>query len=227
MAKAVFFAVIFSLVILAMPNAARAQQVDQWTAIQQLQADLKADRQAVVAANLPLTEEEARAFWPAYKEYRVEVETLGDRMAKLISAYAASFETMTDTKADAFFTDLLAIDRDRVAVREEVCSEDSCGPAWPKSRALLPNREQARCHRQSHAGVRDSIGASEAIGGLSSAALLGIRKDVCHVSDRFGCRHHRRVVGVASDRALAQDRSRRSTSPRSSPRWEVGPGIAL
>ena len=107
-----------SLAILAMPHAARAQQVDQWTAIQQLQADLKADRQAVVAANLPLTEGEAQAFWPAYKEYRAEVEKLGDRMVKLIAAYAANFETMTDTKADAFFDDLLAIDRDRVAVRE-------------------------------------------------------------------------------------------------------------
>ena len=43
-------------------NSARAQQVDQWTAIQQLQADLKADRQAVVAANLPLTEGEAQSL---------------------------------------------------------------------------------------------------------------------------------------------------------------------
>ncbi len=114
---------------------ARAQQVDQWTAIQQLQADLKADRQAVVAANLPLTEGEARAFWPAYKEYRVEVEKLGDRMVKLIAAYAANFETMTDAKADEFFNDLLAIDRDRLAVREKYV---------PKIRAVLPGQKAAR-----------------------------------------------------------------------------------
>ena len=135
MGKAAFFAGISSLAILAMPHAARAQQVDQWTAIQQLQADLKADRQAVVAANLPLTEGEAQAFWPAYKEYRVEVEKLGDRMVKLIAAYAASFETMTDTKADAFFNDLLAIDRDRLAVREKYV---------PKIRAVLPGQKAAR-----------------------------------------------------------------------------------
>ena len=46
------------------PPVASAQTVDTWTAIQQVQADLKADRQAVVAANLPLTDGEARAFWP-------------------------------------------------------------------------------------------------------------------------------------------------------------------
>ena len=119
MRTAASFAVICSLAILAMPQPARAQRVDQWTAIQQLQADLKADRQAVVAANLPLTEEEAKTFWPAYKEYRADVEKLGDRMVKLIAAYAADFETMTDAKADTFFNDLLAIDRDRLAVREQ------------------------------------------------------------------------------------------------------------
>ena len=135
MRTAASFAVICSLAILAMPQPARAQKVDQWTAIQQLQADLKADRQAVVAANLPLTEEEAKAFWPAYKEYRADVEKLGDRMVKLIAAYAADFETMTDAKADTFFNDLLAIDRDRLAVREKYV---------PKIRAVLPGQKAAR-----------------------------------------------------------------------------------
>ena len=135
MRTAASFAVICSLAILAMPQPARAQKVDQWTAIQQLQADLKADRQAVVAANLPLTEEEAKTFWPAYKEYRADVEKLGDRMVKLIAAYAADFETMTDAKADTFFNDLLAIDRDRLAVREKYV---------PKIRAVLPGQKAAR-----------------------------------------------------------------------------------
>ena len=65
------------LAVLVMPNAARAQTVDPWTALQQVQVDLKADRQAVVAANLPLTEGEARAFWPVYKDYRGEIEKIG------------------------------------------------------------------------------------------------------------------------------------------------------
>ena len=55
-------------------------------------------------------------------------------MASLIAAYAANFETMTDAKADAFFKDLLAIDRDRLTVREDV----------PKVRAVLPAQKAAR-----------------------------------------------------------------------------------
>jgi hypothetical protein len=118
------------------PQIAGAQQnVDQWTLIQQLQADLKADRQAVVAANLPLSEGEARVFWPVYKEYRGEVERLGDRMAKLIAAYAANFDTMDDTKADAFFSESLAIERDKVAVREKYV---------PRVKSVLSPQKAAR-----------------------------------------------------------------------------------
>lgn len=124
-----------ALAILLTAGAASAQTVDIWTAIQQLQADVKADRQAVVAANLPLTEGEAKGFWPVYREYRGEVEEVADRMAKLIVAYADNYETMDDTKADAFFRESAAIERDRLAAREKYV---------PKIRAALPARKAAR-----------------------------------------------------------------------------------
>ena len=136
MRRATFvLAAIAILAVLGTPRAAQAQAADPWTALQQVMADLKADRQAVVAANLPLSEGEARAFWPVYKEYRGEVEKIGQRVASLIAAYAANFETMTDTKADAFFKDSLAIDRDRVSMREKDV---------PKVRAVLPAQKAAR-----------------------------------------------------------------------------------
>ncbi len=117
------------------PSLARAQTVDEWTAVQQILADVKADRQAVVAANLPLTDGEARAFWPVYKEYRGEVEKVAERMAKLIVVYAANYETMNDTKADAFLKEALAIDRDKLGVREKYL---------PKVRSVLPPTKAAR-----------------------------------------------------------------------------------
>jgi hypothetical protein len=120
---------------LALASVASAQTVDEWTAIQQVRADLKADRQAVVATNLPLSDGEARAFWPVYKEYRGAIETLGDRLAKVITAYAANFESMNDTKADAFFNEWLAIERDKVAAREKYV---------PKIRSVLPAQKAAR-----------------------------------------------------------------------------------
>ena len=122
-------------VVTVLASTSSAQKVDPWTALQQVQADLKADRQAVVAANLPLSEDEAKAFWPAYKEYRGEIEKLGDRTAKLIAAYAANFQTMDDAKADAFFKEWMSVERDRVTVREKYV---------PKIRAVLPAQKAAR-----------------------------------------------------------------------------------
>jgi len=128
-------AVATALTMALCPTSALGQTVDQWTELQQIQADLKADRQAVVAANLPLTEGEARAFWPVYKEYRGGVEKVGERLAALIAAYAANYTTMTDTKAEAFFNDLLAIDRERLTLREKYV---------PRVRAVLPATKAAR-----------------------------------------------------------------------------------
>jgi hypothetical protein len=116
-------------------SLAHAQKVDSWTQIQQLQADLKADRQAVVATNLPLTEAESKTFWPVYKEYRSEVERLGDRTAKLIANYAKAYTSMTEAQADAFFTEWMAIERERTAVRDKYV---------PKVRSVLPASKAAR-----------------------------------------------------------------------------------
>jgi hypothetical protein len=132
-ARFVFLAVL--AISIAAAGAVHAQTVDQWTTIQQLQADLKADRQAVVGANLPLTDGESRAFWPVYKEYRGEVEKLGTRLAKMITAYAANFETMNDAKAEAFFNEWLSIERDKAAVRDKFI---------PKMKAVLPPQKAAR-----------------------------------------------------------------------------------
>ena len=125
--------------------AAAAQQVDSWTAMQQLQADLKADRQAVVAANLPLSEGEAKTFWPVYKEYRGEVEKLGDRLAKLITAYAANYQSMNETKADAFFAEWLAIERDKSAFARSSC---------PGSAASCPARRRPGSSRSRTSSTR-------------------------------------------------------------------------
>ena len=42
----------------------------------------EADRRATVAANLPLTDSQGKAFWPVYLEYRAEVGGQNVRLAK-------------------------------------------------------------------------------------------------------------------------------------------------
>jgi hypothetical protein len=143
-------------------TSALAQTADYWTAIQQLQADVKADRQAVVSANLPLTEGESKAFWPVYKEYRGEVEKVTDRLAKLIVAYAQNFETMNDTKADAFFKESMLIDRDKLGVREKYV---------PKIRGVLPAQKAARFFQ-----IENKLDAIIAVALASEIPLVPVKK---------------------------------------------------
>src|SRR5262245_38207686 len=55
-------------------------------------AEIQTERQAIVAENLPLSEEQAKAFWPVYRDYRAAAAKLGDRLVSLVESYAKSQE---------------------------------------------------------------------------------------------------------------------------------------
>ena len=80
---------------------------------------IQAERQALVTANLGLTEDEGLAFWPVYRDYRVEMARVGDRLVKLITDYAASWEALPDAQASALVRDLLAVQQDALRVKEK------------------------------------------------------------------------------------------------------------
>lgn len=109
----------------ALAAPAGAQDQAQWTAIQKLQADVRNDRQALVAENLPLSEAEARAFWPVYQQYANDLGKTSERKASLIAAFASNYDSMDDTKAGAFMKDYLAMEEDRVKVRKKYAEEAS------------------------------------------------------------------------------------------------------
>ena len=84
-------------------------------------SDLQADRQAVVAANLPMTEAQAAAFWPVYRTYRTEMAVLGDQTQKMITAYANSYydAAVTDAQGMALTKDYLKLLKATVELREK------------------------------------------------------------------------------------------------------------
>jgi hypothetical protein len=108
---------------------------EDWNDIQTLRSDIQADRQAVVAENLGLSDTEAPAFWPVYREYRGELDKLGDRTVKLIGNYAAKYDTMTDEDANAFFDEWLSIEKARADVRNKYVKQ---------IRKVLPGKKAAR-----------------------------------------------------------------------------------
>ena len=81
--------------------------------------DIQADRQAIVAHNMQLTDAQATAFWPVYREYRNELAKSGDRMVKLVSDYAAAYNTLTDAQATAMMTEMMSIKKEMMKTTEK------------------------------------------------------------------------------------------------------------
>ncbi len=82
-------------------------------------ADIQADRQAIVASNLQLTDEQAKAFWPLYRQYRTQMEEVGDKLMNLIADYGEQYETLNDEQAADLMKRYLRLQKEVVAVKEK------------------------------------------------------------------------------------------------------------
>ena len=67
--------------------------------IELLRSTYTADRQAMVAKTLQLTESESAGFWPLYRSYRADMEKLGDSLLKLVLEYADVYPNVPDERA--------------------------------------------------------------------------------------------------------------------------------
>ena len=99
---------------------------------------IRANRKALVAANLTLTDEEAGKFWPLYDRYQKEISANGDRLAALVQDYEKSFRDLSNDKALKLVEDYLAIEAERVAVRRSYL---------PEFAKVLPGRTVARFYQ--------------------------------------------------------------------------------
>ncbi len=134
MAKVLNACLAVGLALAAFSSAQAQVQSDIATERSQLQSD----RQAIVAANLPLTEEQAAAFWPMYRDYRGEMQKLGDRVVSLVLDYAKNSEALTDDQATAMLDDLLALQKDALKIKTD----------WvEKFRKILPSKAVTRFYQ--------------------------------------------------------------------------------
>jgi hypothetical protein len=92
-------------------------------------AALRAQRKAIVGANMKLTPKEAKVFWPLYEKYENAMDKVDKRHAREIKDYAKSYENLTDAQANKKLDEVMAIRKQRVTVQEEYV---------PKFRAVLP-----------------------------------------------------------------------------------------
>ena len=81
-------------------------------------SQIMADKRAVFAQGMQLTDDESRAFWPVYDEYEAKVKKIDDRFIQLIDDYAAKYSTMTDADARQMLAAKMKLDRERMDLQQ-------------------------------------------------------------------------------------------------------------
>ena len=97
------------------PNA--WSQFEDDRAVQLTRSAIQAERQAILATNLELSEKERVIFWPLYEEYRKALESAVNTRVDLLNQYFASYETFTDQEATALLDKHIAWEKEILKVR--------------------------------------------------------------------------------------------------------------
>jgi threonine synthase len=101
-----------AIVLLTVLGAAPAAAQDR-AAIELTRQEIQTERQAIVAKNLPLTEQQSATFWPLYREYRTALAPVGDRYVALLTGYAEKYGSLTDPDAEAMLKEFFAIQNEK------------------------------------------------------------------------------------------------------------------
>jgi hypothetical protein len=121
------------LILCGLSGTALAQ--DNRDAIEVLRGQINADRQAVVAANIEIPENQSEAFWPLYREYHGKRSELMDTRVKLLTEFRDNYIGLTAEQADQLLDDALKLEKDLLKLKEKY---------HPKFRKILTARGTLR-----------------------------------------------------------------------------------
>jgi hypothetical protein len=102
-----------------------------------LRQKLKSAKKPLIAANMNLTEAEAKAFWPIYEAYQEDLAQLNTRTGKAIVAYADAYNkgAVSNQTAKKLLGDFLAIEESELKLKRLYIS---------KLEKVLPGAKVAR-----------------------------------------------------------------------------------
>ena len=108
---------LLGLLVLAGSSLAASAQTASDIAL--TRAEIQTARQAILAESLNLTDDEALAFWPVYRDYRVDMARLGDRLVKVITEFVPNADKLSDEQATRLLDEFLDIKADDVSVKKK------------------------------------------------------------------------------------------------------------
>lgn len=110
---------------------------------------VRADKKLLIAANMKLTEEEAKGFWPVYDAYQKDLQQINDRLEKAIKTYADVYQqgSVPNETAKQLLDEALAIEEAEVQLKRSYV---------PKLEKVLPMSKVAR-YVQIETKIRSAI----------------------------------------------------------------------
>jgi hypothetical protein len=118
-----FAAVLLCTGIAGMSNVAVAQvneaMGDFTTEIEAMRTVMLTERKILVMREMVLTAEEAEKFWPLYDEYSAARKVNGNLRVKVITDYAANYQTMTDELARQLLDDAVKYDEQTLKLQKK------------------------------------------------------------------------------------------------------------
>lgn len=100
---------------------AQAQEATQMN-MEIFKEKVKADKKLLVAANMNLTDTEAKSFWPLYDGYQKELAQLNHRLGATINAYADAYNAgkgeISNDQAKKILGEALAGEESEVKLRQ-------------------------------------------------------------------------------------------------------------
>lgn len=96
----------FAIGLFLMINPVFAQTIDDYLEV--ARDVLNAEKKAVVAEAMVLSEAESGPFWELYNEYNAELYKVHTKRVNIIKDFAANYASMNDEKADELWTSSMA-----------------------------------------------------------------------------------------------------------------------
>jgi hypothetical protein len=116
-------------------GSVQAQEATQMN-MEILKEKVKADKKLVVAANMNLTDAEAKSFWPLYDGYQKELEQINHRLGATVKAYADAYNAgkgeISDDQAKKLLAEALAVEESEVKLRQSYAAK--LGKALPATK---------------------------------------------------------------------------------------------
>jgi Spy/CpxP family protein refolding chaperone len=83
-----------------LPAASVPVSAVDWSQVQLTRSAVQTERQAIVAKFMNLTEQESRAFWPIYDEYRHAMARASDGMIRDLESLIENHGVLSDARAN-------------------------------------------------------------------------------------------------------------------------------